>query len=191
MAVVVYLVSYVGSTWGYIAWVSSFTIAIFTVFSTLIITNWQNQVKSKKDKDYLISALVVELQVLNDILIREKKERKLINKPLIFQEITEDYFTVFSQNADKLGCLPRAVADKIIHTYMEIRGLFDTIRCISKLNEKAWEWSMDLAQRNYPEFLLQIEDISNDAEKYKNIIEERTNKSIALIDETLSMIHKM
>lgn len=84
------------------------------------------------NKSNFLAALIAEISALHDLIENRKEQFENSSLELIDYQITEDYFTVFSENASKLGMLPEEIAAKVIRTYIETKGLFDTVRAFSR-----------------------------------------------------------
>lgn len=111
--------------------------AIIAAGTTLSITFALNTIEKKNSKKRLVHALIAELSALKVILqsrIAQGEELLRKDDPIMTVNISEDYFTVFSNNADKLGLLNNSA--KVIKTYIELKGLFDNARWISEQNRR-------------------------------------------------------
>lgn len=132
LAIAVVLGSLVIYLWEAKAFAGPLLGAIVATGVTLSVNHYFKSQDAKKSKSDFIAALIAEITALSDLIISNKEQYEKNNGTLINFHITEDYFAVFSENANKLGMLPEKEAAQVIRTYMETKGLFDTVRSYSR-----------------------------------------------------------
>jgi hypothetical protein len=94
--------------------------------------------------------------------------------------IEEDYFTVFSQNAGKLGILPRRTSKQIIRAYMDVKGLFDSARLVYDVNS-------DIANKRYAQSTPEYLEKQDSAQK---LLDEFLNKQVPDVVDKLGDLVK-
>ena len=91
--------------------------------------NWYSREKEKQnDKRALADALIAELTVMRAVI--EDRRQQFIEQAesLYYFNIVEDYLTIFSHYAGKLGLFSQGVSADVIRVYIEIKGLIDSVR---------------------------------------------------------------
>lgn len=117
--------------WGTQSFVGPIIGAILATGVTLSVNNYFKSQDAKKEKSNFLAAIIAEITALHALIESRKDQYAKNNYEFIDFYITEDYFTVFTGNANKLGALPKKIAARVIRVYMETKGLFDTVRAYS------------------------------------------------------------
>jgi len=116
---------------------------IFVLLGTLI-AYWLDRRKSASQKKEetlaLIKAIKVEIETLFDIYMKNvgnTLEEHTKGEPFLFKfEVTQEYFTVYTSSANRLGDIEENLRSAIIKTYNLGRSLVDTYKTNNSLIEK-------------------------------------------------------
>lgn len=98
------------------------------------------EIESKAQKKALCGALQAELTEIRNVA--ESRLQMMLalqgqnNTYALNIHISEDYFTVFTQNAGRLGLLKPSTSQIVIKSYIEAKGLFDTARMYSRYSDE-------------------------------------------------------
>lgn len=132
-ALIAYIIILLG---GNRAFVGPLTGAVIATGITLSFNSYLRSEEKEASRRTLVNTLIAELTIFHYSINLRIKAFKESNNPLGYVYIIEDYFTIFTQNANKLGLLPEDVATEVIKVYFSIKGLFDTIRGNSEENKQ-------------------------------------------------------
>lgn len=109
--------------------------AMIATGTTISFNRYFNEKEKRVNIRLLVDVLIAELTVLDEVIKDRKKQfvqqMEMAGESLYYFNIVEDYFTIFSQNAGKLGLLSPALSAEVIRVYIETKGLFDSIRAFS------------------------------------------------------------
>ena len=94
---------------------------------------YNKNIEKRAAKIALSKSLLAELKQIKKLIESRTKEIESLQSKEFFIRISDDYFTVFSQNAGNIGLINEDVAKIVIEAYMETKGLFDSVRMHSDL----------------------------------------------------------
>jgi hypothetical protein len=105
--------------------------ALIATGVTLSANHYFKSQDSKRSKSNFVASLIAEISALHNIIERHKEQYVASGGELVNYHIAEDYFTVFSENASKIGMLPKDISAKVVNAYIETKVFFDTVRAYS------------------------------------------------------------
>lgn len=159
----------------------------FTLFGTLVAHFLENRREISKEKRELkgvLQAFHTELQTLWERYLSTagKKVEDLSpgNPLLMYWPITQDYFTIYSTNARKIGEIedPR-LRSLLVTAYTRSRGLIDSFRMNNELNSKYEHFTalanstrsqIDIANQNA--YLKALKDYSSTLKEQHNELKQ-------------------
>ena len=159
----------------------------FTLFGTLVAQFLENRREISKEKRELkgvLQAFHTELQTLWERYLStagQKVEDLSPGNPLLmYWPITQDYFTIYSTNARKIGEIEDPRLRKLLVTaYIRSRGLIDSFRMNNELNSKYEHFTalanstrsqIDIANQNA--YLKALKDYSSTLKEQHNELKQ-------------------